>query len=401
MLNLVEINQRYSANHVAPYPLTISHGKGVYVFDSYEKSYLDFASGISVVNFGHQHPRLLKALISQANKIAIVPRLFYNEPLTLFLEKACHLFQMDKALPMNSGAEAAEAAIKIARKWGYTVKNIPQNQAEIIVCQDSFHGRTITTLSTSSTSKYKDNFGPFTPGFKLIPFNDIKVLEQTITPNTAAFLVEPIQGEAGVIIPHEGYLEACEKVCRKHNVLFILDEIQSGMGRTGKILASHYGKVHPDGILLGKALGGGFLPISVFLANDHVMNVLHPGEHGSTFGGNPLASFVAYEALNTLVEEELPQNAMKMGHYFLEQLKQIKTPAICAIRGKGLFIAIEINPEVIPSRTIFEKLIQNGLLSIDTRSKVIRLLPPLILNKHHIDEAVDIVQQTFNNLDLC
>lgn len=396
MSTVFEITEQYAATNAAPYPLLISHAEGVHVFDEAGKSYIDMVSGVSVVNFGHKHPRLIKALIEQANKIAILPRLFHNKPLSLLLERICQLCKMDKALPMNSGAEAAETAIKICRKWAYTIKKIPQNNAEIIVCDNGFHGRTITTISLSSINKYKENFGPFTPGFVSIPFNDVQALENAITPNTAAFIVEPIQGEAGVIIPDAGYLKRCEAICKKNNVLFILDEIQTGMGRTGKLLASQYESIHPDGILLGKSLGGGLLPISLFLAKNEVMNVIQPGEHGSTFGGNPLASFVAYEAVNLLIDEKLGENAAKLGQYFLTELQKIKNPAIVDIRGKGLLIAIELDTNVIESRMVFEKLIQKGLLSIDTRNKMIRLLPPLIITKQKIDEGVKIIRHVFD-----
>lgn len=400
MIDSIKLDETYSPAHVAPYPLTLTHGKGIYVYDNKGKQYLDMASGVSVVNFGHQHPRLIKALITQANKIAIVPRLFHNEPLSQLLESACKFTKMEQAIPMNSGAEATETAIKAARKWGYIKKGIPENEAEIIVCNNNFHGRTVTTVSMSSTQKYKDHFGPLTPGFTRIPYNDVAALESAISRNTAAFIVEPIQGEAGVILPDPGYLKACEALCNKNQVLLIIDEIQTGMGRTGKFLASQYDNIAPDGILLGKSLGGGLVPISLFLGRYSLMDVFHPGEHGSTFGGNPLASYVAYEALSTLQDEKLAENAADVGTYFVEQLKKIKSPIITDVRGRGLLIAIDVNIDLVKSREIFEKFIQGGLLTIDTRNKSIRLLPPLIITKPQIDEAIETIQQAFNEIQL-
>lgn len=398
MLNLINRMKKFSANSVTPYPLAISRADGVYVYDFKNRPYIDMASGIAVANFGHKHPRIVKALITQVNKIAALSRLFYNEPISLLLEKACKLTHMDQGLPMSSGAEAVETAIKVARKWGYLKKQIPQDKAEIILCKDNFHGRTVTVISMSSNKKYQDNFGPLTPGFKLVPFNDTAALEATITDNTAAFIVEPIQGEAGIIIPSTDYLKACETICKKKNVLLIVDEIQAGLGRTGKFLASHHENIQPDGIILGKALGGGLVPISLFLAKKHLMNVIQPGDHGSTFSGNPLASYVAYEALNTLIEEGLIQNSADIGAYFTAALKKLSSPIIREVRGKGLFIAIEINTEIITPRLLCEKLLENGLLSIDTRNQSIRFLPPLIINKQQIDNAIDIISKTLHEI---
>lgn len=391
MLDSLTIEKHYGATHIAPYPITLTEGEGIYLHDSKGNKYIDMVSGISVVNFGHKPSKLVDALVQQANKIAIVPRLFHNEPVCQLMQLACEQCQMDKAIPMNSGAEAVETAIKVARKWGYVEKKIPDNQAEILFCNDNFHGRTITAISASSIDKYKDNFGPLTPGFKCIPFNNAAALEAAITPNTAAFIVEPIQGEGGVIIPDDGYLKACEAICKKHNVMFILDEIQSGMGRTGKLLAAQYETVNPDGILLGKALGGGLLPISLFLAKDHLMQVIKPGEHGGTFGGNPLASFVAYNALKQLLETDILNNTIQVGTYFIEKLKTIKSDAIKEVRGRGLFIAIELE-ENTTCAEIFEKFLKKGLLSIATRNNCIRLLPPLIITKAQVDEAMKIIQ---------
>ena len=399
-MNPITLNRTYGASNAAPCPLVITEGNGIYLTDSKGKTYVDMVSGISVLNFGHKHPRLLKALLAQANKIAILPRLFHSEPLCNLLKAACELCKMDKALPMNSGTEAVETAIKIARKWAYTVKQVPNDEANIIVCDNSFHGRTVTAISMSSVSKYKKHFGPLTPGFLSIPFNDPEALSQSITKNTAAFIVEPIQGEAGVILPNDDYLKKCAAICKKNNVLFILDEIQTGMGRTGRVLASEHEDIHPDGILLGKALGGGLLPISLFLAKDGVMQVIKPGEHGSTFGGNPLASAVAYEAIQVLQDENLSQNAFELGTYFLDQLKKISTAAILEVRGKGLLIGIELDTNIIESKTVVEMLLANGLLSINTQNKVIRLLPPLTTTRQQIDDALEIIKRVFSQINL-
>ncbi len=400
MPETIKNTEKYSAATHAPHPLTPTSAEGIYIFDHSGRSYIDMATGTSVVNFGHKHPRLMGALIDQAKKIAIVSRLFHNQPLSDLLKSACEMCEMDKAIPMNSGAEATETAVKVSRKWAYLVKNIPNDAAEIIICDNSFHGRTITTVSMSTVEKYKENFGPLTPGFISIPFNDATALEKAITPNTAAFIVEPIQGEAGVIMPNENYLKNCQMICQKNNVLFIVDEIQTGMGRTGKALAVQHDHLKPDGILLGKSLGGGLLPISLFLAKNSVMSVLKPGDHGSTFGGNPLASAVAFESIQVLQEEKLAENALKMGKYFLEALRKIKSPAIADVRGQGLLLAIELNTNILTSRAAFEKLIENGLLCIDTRNKVLRLLPPLIITKNQINEAVNIISKVLNTEEL-
>jgi len=391
MQHLIEIHQAYSANHVAPYPLVISHGKGSYVYDFDGNAYLDLVAGIGVVNMGHSHPHLLAALNHQAQKIAILPRLFHNEPLAKLLQLSCNLTQMDQAIPMNSGAEAVETAIKVARKWAYVEKKVPDNQAEIIACSNSFHGRTITTLGLSANPLYQQYFGPLTPNFLTIPYNDAEALNSAITPHTAAFFVEPIQGEGGVILPSPGYLSACETICKKKNVLFIIDEIQTGIGRTGALLASQYEAIQADGVLLGKALGGGLLPISLFLAKKECLQVLRPGDHGSTFGGNPLAAAVAYETLMLLENQQLCTHAKKMGCYFLQQLNALKSPLVKEVRGKGLMIGIEINNEKIDTQTVFTALVKKGLLSINTRQKVIRLLPPLTINKEEVDHAIDIL----------
>lgn len=399
MFDNIHVDAKYSAGHVAPYPLTLVKGKGAYVFDACGKGYLDMVTGIAVVNFGHSHPRLVQALYQQAHTLAVTSRLFHTDPLSALLKRACILTGMDKAIPMNSGAEAVETAIKVIRKWGYLKKNVPKECAEILVCGKNFHGRTVTTVGMSSNSHYKAHFGPFTPGFKTIPYNDIKALRQEITPNTVGFIVEPIQGEAGVVLPDFGYLKACQTLCHAQKVMFICDEIQTGIGRTGKFLAMEHEQVQPDGVLLGKALGGGLLPISLFLAKDHLMEVITPGDHGSTFGGNALACKVAYEALNTLFDENLHQNAQALGQYFLTQLSQINSPIIKEVRGKGLLIGIEIHTQQYTSKDVSDVLIEKGLLNINTQNKVIRLLPPLNITKQQIDDSIKIIIRTLESLE--
>lgn len=388
-MNSIEQEKHYGADNYAPLPVVLSKGEGIYVWDEHNKRYLDMMSAYSAVSHGHCHPRLVAALTMQAQQLGVVSRAYYTNRLGPFLQKACELTGQDKALPMNSGAEAVETALKAARKWGYTVKGIPNNQAEVIACSNNFHGRTISIVAMSSEPQYRQGFGPFPPGFKLVSYGDAVALEQAITPNTAAFLVEPIQGEGGIILPPEGYLKTCEAICRKHNVLFICDEIQTGLGRTGKFLACEHEQVKPDGLILGKALGGGFLPVSLFLAKREVMNVFKPGDHGSTFGGNPLAAAIGLEALNIVVEEKLAQRAAELGDYFLRQLQKISSDKITAIRGKGLFIGIEFDSNKITARDICLQLLEKGILSKETHHTVVRLAPPLIIEKDQLDWALE------------
>jgi len=396
MMTPVELENKYGAHNYHPLPVMITRGKGIYVWDEKNKKYMDMMSAYSALSHGHCHPRLVEALTHQAKTVAVVSRAFYSETLGKFLQKACELTGMSRALPMNSGAEAVETALKAARKWAYKVKKVPENQAEIIACTNNFHGRTISIVSMSTEAQYRDGFGPFPTGFKIVQYGDAQALEKEITPNTAAFIVEPIQGEAGIIVPPPGYLKACEEICRKHNVLFITDEIQTGLGRTGKLLASQHENVKPDGITLGKALGGGLMPVSLFLAREDVMDVFTPGDHGSTFGGSPLAAAVGYEALNVLVEEELIQHAHTIGEYFMGELKKIKSPLIKDLRGKGLLIGIEIDTQIKPAREICLELLKLGLLSKETHHTVIRLAPPLIITKEQIDEAMGIIKQVIS-----
>jgi ornithine--oxo-acid transaminase len=387
MNQFIENERQFGANNYEPLPIVLTRGEGVFVWDDKGNRYLDMMSAYSAVSHGHCHPKLVKILTEQANTLAIVSRAFYSDKLGSFLEKICQLTGMDRALPMNTGAEAVETALKAARKWAYTVKKVPQDKAEIIVCDGNFHGRTIAIVGMSTEQQYRDGFGPFPAGFKHIPYGDIAALEQAITPNTAAFLVEPIQGEGGIIVPPAGYLKQCADLCKKHNVLLICDEIQTGLGRTGKFLATDYDEVKPDALVLGKALGGGLLPVSLFLTRKDVMDVFTPGDHGSTFGGNPLAAAVALGALNVLIEENLITRAKELGEYFVKQLRTIPSSLIKDVRGKGLLIGVEITPHY-SARQLCLTLLKHGILSKETHGTVIRLAPPLIITKEQIDEVV-------------
>lgn len=391
--SIIELEKQYGAHNYLPLPVILEHAQGIYVWDNHGKKYIDMMSAYSAVSHGHCHPKLVAALISQSQKLAVVSRAFHTETLGLFLKRACEITGQDKALPMNTGAEAIETAVKASRKWAHTVKGVSENQAEIIVCKDNFHGRTTTIISFSSDPQYRSGFGPYTPGFKTIPYGDVAALEKTITENTAAFLVEPIQGEAGIRIPPQNYLSECAKICKQKNVLFILDEIQTGLGRTGKILACEHENVKPDGLTLGKALGGGLLPVSLFLGRKDVMDVFTPGDHGSTFGGNQLSATVGLTALDILMEENLAENSAKLGHYMLQQLHTIKSPIIKEIRGKGLFIGVEIESETISAREICLELMKEGLLTKETHNTVIRLAPPLVINQSQIDDAINIIKK--------
>lgn len=389
MNKTIELENRYCAHNYHPLPVVLVRGEGVHVWDDAGNKYLDMMSAYSAVSHGHAHPRLVKTLQQQAAQLSIVSRAFYTDKLAPFLQRACELTSMEMALPMNTGAEAVETAIKAARKWGYKIKNIPADKAEIIACTGNFHGRTTTIVGFSSEAQYKDGFGPFTPGFKLIPYGDAAALEKAIGPNTAAFLVEPIQGEAGIVVPPEGFLNKAAELCKKNNVLLICDEIQTGLGRTGKLLACEHEQVKPDGLILGKALGGGLLPVSMFLSSRTVMNVFTPGDHGSTFGGNPLAAAVGLEALNVLIDDKLVERSAEMGAYLLEKLHSIRSPLIKSLRGKGLFIGIEIDPHKASARAICEQLMPHGILSKETHETVVRLAPPLVITREQIDWAVE------------
>lgn len=385
----MQLEKKYGAHNYSPLPVVITRAAGIYAWDINGKQYIDMMSAYSALSHGHCHPKLISALTEQAQRLTLTSRAFCSDKLGLFLQKACEMTGMDRALPMNTGAEGVETALKAVRKWAYTVKKVPEDCAEIIVCNDNFHGRTIAIIAMSTEAQYRDGFGPFPAGFRHVPYGDLNALAAAITPHTAAFLVEPIQGEAGIHVPPDGYLKACAELCRRHNVLLVADEIQTGLGRTGKLLACDHENVKPDGLILGKALGGGILPVSLFLARKDVMDVFTPGDHGSTFGGNPLASAVGLVALKILEEEDLINNAMRMGHYFMQQLKAMSSPLVKKVRGKGLLIGVEINVEEISAREICLKLLEEGILSKDTHHTVIRFAPPLLIQKTQIDEALE------------
>lgn len=387
----MELENQFVTHTYKPLPVVITRGEGCWLWDNAGHKYLDMLSAYSAVSHGHCHPRLVKALKKQLEKVAVISRAFYSDQLGPFMQMLCEKSGLDMAIPMNTGAEAVETAIKAVRLWGHN-KGI--KQPEIIAVNGNFHGRTTTIVSFSSEETYKRGFGPLTPGFTLIPFGDAKALEKAIKPNTCAFLIEPIQGEAGIIIPPDGYLKEVAVICKKHKILFILDEIQSGLGRTGKMFAYEHENVKPDGLILGKALGGGLLPVSAFLAKKEILSLFKPGMHGSTFGGNPLASAVGIEALRVLEEEKLVEKSHELGNYFLKKLKAIKSPLIKEVRGRGLWIGIEFDPNRIKGRTFCEKLLQKGILAKETHEVIVRLAPPLVITKKEIDWAFLIIEET-------
>jgi len=392
---LIRIEDQYGADNYHPLDIVIKKAEGVWVEDVEGNRFMDFLAAYSAVNQGHCHPRLLKALRRQAAKVTLTSRAFRNDQLPLFCQEVCELTGYEKVLPMNSGAEAVETAIKAARKWGENVKGIKKNKAEIIVCADNFHGRTTTIVGFSTEAQYQDGFGPFTPGFKVIPFGNAAALEKAINKNTAAFMVEPVQGEAGINIPPKGFLKKAAALCKKHNVLFIVDEIQSGLGRTGKMFAYQHEGVRPDGLIIGKALSGGFYPVSAFLSDAEVMNVFNPGDHGSTFGGNPLGMAVAREALKVLVEEKLVENSAKLGPWFMGELKAMKYKSIKKVRGQGLFIGLVLDR---PARPYCEALMSEGMLCKETHENVIRFAPPLVVSKKELNMALRKINKVFKKL---
>jgi ornithine--oxo-acid transaminase len=391
----LDLEERYGAHNYKPLDVVLHRGEGVWVWDVEGNRYLDCLSAYSAVNQGHCHPRIVKAMVEQASLLTITSRAFRNDQLGLFYEEVCTLTHSHKVLPMNSGAEAVETAIKTVRKWGYQVRGIPEGQAEIIVCENNFHGRTIAIVGFSTDPGSRNGFGPFAPGFKIVPFGDAEAFEEAIGPNTVGFLVEPIQGEAGVIIPPAGYLRKVREICTRRGITLILDEIQTGLGRTGKLLAEEHEGIEADLTLVGKALSGGLYPVSAVLSNTEVMNVLQPGEHGSTFGGNPLACAVARAALKVLVEENLIENAAVMGSYFLERLRQIRHPMIKEVRGKGLLIAVELLPEAGGARRYCQRLKEHGLLCKETHDNTIRFAPPLVIDREVIDWAIERIAGVF------
>ena len=397
----IELEEKYGAHNYHPLPVVLEKGKGVFVWDVEGKKYYDFLSAYSAVNQGHSHPKIVDALVNQAQKLALTSRAFYNANLGEYEKKITELFGFDKVLPMNSGAEAVETAVKLARKWSYEVKGVPQNAAKIVVCENNFHGRTTTIVSFSNDPDANNNYGPFTPGFIKIPYNDLKALEETLandSENIAAFLVEPIQGEAGVYVPDEGFLKSASELCKKYNVLFIADEVQTGIARTGKLIACHHENVQPDILILGKALSGGMYPVSAVLADDEIMNVIHPGQHGSTFGGNPIACAVAVAALDVVEEEKLSERAEELGQIFRNEIEKLieKTDLITGVRGKGLLNAILINdtPESKTAWNLCLALRDNGLLAKPTHGNIIRLAPPLVITEEEILDCVSIIEKT-------
>ncbi len=390
---LIEIEEKYGAHNYHPLDVVINKAEGIWVYDVEGKKYLDCLAAYSAVNQGHCHPRIIRALKEQADKLTLTSRAFRKDQLPLLYKELSELTGYEMILPMNSGAEAVETALKAARKWGYKIKGIPDNSAEIIICENNFAGRTISIISFTTVDQYKDGFGPFTPGFKIIPYGNEDALEKVITKNTAAFLVEPIQGEGGVIVPPAGYLKKAYDICKKNNVLFIADEIQSGLGRSGKLFAFEYENIKPDAVIIGKALSGGCYPVSAVLSSKEILGVFNPGDHGSTFGGNPLGAAVARESLKVLIEENLVDNSFKMGEYFRDKLKAIKSKHIKEVRGKGLFIGVELKPEAGGARRFCEALMARGILCKETHENVIRFAPPLVIKKEEIDWALTRVEE--------
>lgn len=377
------------AHNYAPLPVVLARGEGIHVWDTAGKRYIDMMSAYSAVSLGHGHPQLVAALTEQAQRLAVTSRAFYNDRLPLLLARLCAVFGYEAALPVNTGLEAVETALKAARKWGYRHKGVAADQAEIIACEGNFHGRSIAIIGMSSEAQYRDGFGPFAPGFRLVAYGDAAALEAAIGPNTVAFLVEPVQGEGGIIVPPDGYLRRCAEICRRHGVLLICDEVQTGLGRTGKLLASWHEKVRPDGVILGKALGGGLLPVSAFLADRELMDVFTPGDHGSTFGGNALAAAVALVALDLIVELDLSAHSALLGEHLLARLRRLRHPAIRAVRGRGLFAGIELDPAILDAHTACVRLLDAGVLTKDTHGTVIRTAPPLIIDMAQLDDAID------------
>ncbi len=394
---IIEQTEKWSASNYGPLPVVIERGEGVWVWDVDGNKYLDMLAAYSALNQGHCHPRIVNAMTEQAKKCTLTSRAFHNDKMGDFLEKLCKLTGFEKALPMNSGAEAVETALKVARKWGYLKKGVEANKGEIIACENNFAGRTITVISFSSEEQYKKGFGPFTPGFKIIPYNDTEALEKAINENTIAFIVEPIQGEGGIIAPDKGYLKKVREITKKNNVLLILDEIQSGFGRTGELFAYYHEDIRPDILVMGKALSGGAYPVSAIVTDNEIMDVLKPGDHGSTFGGNPVAAAVGIAALDVLIDEELPKRSKELGQYLMDELNKIDSPAIKEIRGKGLFVGIEIKKEYGTARKYTEQLKEMGVLCKATHGQTIRLAPPLVIKKDELDYGIEKIKKVLEN----
>jgi ornithine--oxo-acid transaminase len=390
---LIELSETWSAHNYHPLPVVVSRAEGVWVHDADGRRYMDMLSAYSALNHGHRHPRLVRALKDQADRVTLTSRAFYNEPFGPFCEKLCRLAGQEMALLMNSGAEAVETAIKTARKWGYRVKRVPRDKAEIVVCGNNFHGRTTTIVGFSSEEQYREDFGPFTPGFRLIPYDDLEALEKAITPHTVAFLVEPIQGEAGILVPRPGYLERAADLCRRNRVLLVADEIQTGFGRTGRMFCYEHDGVKPDLVIVGKALGGGLLPVSAVLGSRDTLGLFRPGDHGSTFGGNPLACAVGLAALDVLAEERLVERSAEMGAYFMDRLRALRSPRVQEVRGRGLLIGVHIREEHGTARPYCEKLMDLGILAKETHGQVIRFAPPLVISREEADWALERIAQ--------
>lgn len=391
--DFIEIEEKYGAHNYHPLDVVIQKAEGVWVYDVDGKKYLDCLAAYSAVNQGHCHPRIVNALKDQADKVTLTSRAFRNDQLPLLYKELCELTGYEMVLPMNSGAEAVETALKAARKWGYKVKGVEENSAEIITCNNNFAGRTITIVSFSTEEQYKDGFGPFTPGFKIIQYGNSDELEKAITKNTVAFLVEPIQGEGGVVVPPEGFLKKAYDICKKNNVLLIADEIQSGLGRSGKLFAFEYEGIKPDAVIIGKALSGGCYPVSAVLSKKEILGVFNPGDHGSTFGGNPLGAAIARESIKVIVEEKLVENSFELGNYFRKKLKEIESSHVKEIRGKGLFIGVELTPEAKGARRFCEALKEEGILCKETHDNVIRFAPPLVIKQEEIDWAIERIEK--------
>jgi ornithine--oxo-acid transaminase len=397
-MNAMELETEFSARNYQPLPVVLARGEGAYLWDVDGRKYVDMMSAYSAASHGHGHPRILAALSNQALRLAVPSRAYYNDRLGPFLKEICRVTGLDAALPMNTGAEAVETAIKAARRWGYRVKGIPKDRAEVIVASGNFHGRTTTIIGFSSEPDYRDGFGPFAPGFVTVPYGDLGAVERAITPNTAAVLVEPIQGEAGIIVPPAGYLIGLRSICDARHVLLILDEVQSGLGRTGAWFAYQHENIKPDGVTLGKALGGGVLPVSAFVGRREVMDVFTPGSHGSTFGGNPLAAAVGLEALRIIHDEKLVERSRELGNHMLTRLRAINNAALKDVRGRGLWVGAEIDPKFASARLVCEQLLAKGVLSKETHRTVVRLAPPLIIAQQDLDFALDRFEEVLAGL---
>jgi ornithine--oxo-acid transaminase len=398
-MNPIELERRYSAHNYAPLPVVLARGAGAFLWDTDGRRYVDMMSAYSAASHGHAHPRILAALAAQAGRLAVPSRAYHNDRLGAFLEELCRRTGLDAALPMNTGAEAVETAIKAARRWGYRRKGVARDRAEIIVANGNFHGRTTTIISFSSEPDYRSDFGPFAPGFRSVAFGDLTAMERAMTPETAAVLIEPIQGEAGIIVPPPGWLAGVRRICDAHGVLLILDEVQSGLGRTGAWFAFEHEGVRPDGLILGKALGGGVLPVSAFVARRDVMDVFTPGSHGSTFGGNPLAAAVGLEALRIIEDEDLVEKSRVLGAHMLARLRAISNPLVKAVRGRGLWAGADIDPDVASARTVCERLLAKGVLSKETHDTVVRFAPPLIIDRGDLDWALDRFEEVVRELE--